>query len=91
MRNINSTIKKRLMTYIVFFSLFCSFITIAPIQTSAVANSFEVSKTTDLTCGEKIWMNVTDQSLTYNTRYYVKIWGGSNWENIVKKHIEIYG
>jgi len=91
MQTKNSTIKKRLMTYLVLFSLFCSFMAIIPIQTTATSNSVTVSKTSDLTCGEKIWVNVTDESLSYNTRYYIKIWDGSDWENIVNKKADQNG
>jgi hypothetical protein len=78
-------IKKRLITSIIVLSICCSFITFLPLQTLAAPQSIIVSKTDNLTCGELIWVNITDQSLNINTRYYVKLWDGSDWEHLVNK------
>ena len=53
--------RKKIMPVLLTMILILSMITLfAPMQVGA---AITVSKTTGLTCGEKIWVNVTDQSL----------------------------
>ena len=83
--------KKRLVTIAMIMTILCSMIVIIPQSTLAASSEIQVSKTTGLTCGETIWVNVTDSSLTLHARYYVNVWGGSGWENIADKRADEKG
>jgi hypothetical protein len=62
-----SKIMPVLLTFILVLSTMIFF---PPMQISA---ALEISKTTGVTCGEKIWVNVTDESLDSEQEYWVAI------------------
>ena len=89
----NLTIKKnKLMTITLAILMLLSTVIMLPQTIKASPdNKIDVSKTSGLTCGETIWVNVTDGGLIENTRYYVHIWNGIDWENIADEKADSDG
>jgi hypothetical protein len=72
--------RKKLMPVLLTLILILSMITIFPPM--QVGAAITVSKTAGLTCGEKIWVNVTDGSLEPEWDYWVAFEKGATFENV---------
>jgi hypothetical protein len=74
-------LKQKVMPFFVTLLLLASILVILPSSNVLAAPAIdEVSKTDDLTCGQKIWVNAS--GLTEDEKYYVKIWDGTANEDI---------
>ena len=75
--------RKKLMPVLLTLILILSMITVFPPM--QVGAAITVSKTTGLTCGEKIWVNVTDETLEPEWDYWVAFEdaiGSGTFENV---------
>jgi len=83
-------LKQRLMPIFVTFLLLASLLIILPSSNVLAAAAIdEVSRTDDLTCGQKIWVNAS--GLTEDERYYIKFWDGAAFEDMEDERADADG
>ena len=87
-----------LVTLILLLSMIVLFPLPTPVKATPTVGSVNLSKTGgsnnplwNLTCGEIVKLEVTDNSLNASETYYLKVWNGTHWIKLADGKSDSYG